>query len=209
MSLPALSSPLVLASHNKGKLRELQVLLAPLGLDIVSAADANVPEPEETGTTFRANAALKATHAAGITGKPSLADDSGISVPALDGAPGIYSARWADETKDFAVAMERVRHELEVKGLTPEGQAAYFTCALTLAWPNGELLEVEGRVDGTLTFPPRGDQGFGYDPIFIPEGSSLTYGEIDRVEKEASSHRARAFTALLESLKPLIKSAAA
>ena len=209
MSLPALTSPLLLASHNKGKLRELQVLLEPLGLDIISAAEANVPEPEETGTSFRANAALKATHAAGITGKPSLADDSGISVPALDGAPGIYSARWAGESKDFYAAMDRVKEALEAKGLTAEGQAAYFTCALTLAWPNGELLEVEGRVDGTLTFPPRGDQGFGYDPIFIPEGSTLTYGEIDRAEKEASSHRARAFAQLVDALKPLLKGHAA
>jgi XTP/dITP diphosphohydrolase len=209
MSLPALDSPLVLASHNPGKLRELQVLLAPLGVTVVSASDAAVPEPEETETSFRGNATLKATHAAGITGKPALADDSGISVPALDGAPGIYSARWAGENKDFTVAMQRVHDALQAKGLSPEGQQAYFTCALTLAWPNGALLEVEGRVDGTLTFPPRGEQGFGYDPIFIPKGSALTYGEIDREEKERSSHRARAFATLMQALKPVVSGATA
>ena len=206
---PALETELILASHNKGKLREFDVLLAPLGLTVISATDAGVDEPEETGNTFRANAALKARNAATITGKPSLADDSGISVPALDGAPGIYSARWAGDTKDFAAAMARVEKELADKGVNPEGQPAYFTCALCIAWPCGHMLEVEGRVDGILTFPARGEKGFGYDPIFLPEGSNETYGEIDPELKESTSHRARAFTQLLEAITPLMKGNAA
>ena len=208
MPYPALNSPLVLASHNAGKLRELSVLLAPLGLTIITAAQFGVDEPEETGDSYAANAALKAHHSARATGHPALADDSGLSVAALGGAPGIYSARWAGASKDFYAAMQRVKHEIEQKGLVAEGQPASFHCALALAWPDGALLEVEGRVDGTLTFPPRGEKGFGYDPIFIPTGSRDTYGEIDPQHKESTSHRARAFAQLVAALEPLLRKSA-
>jgi len=205
MKYPTLRSPLVLASHNAGKLRELSVLLAPLGLEIITAAGFGVDEPEETGDSYAANAALKAHHSARITGHAALADDSGLSVAVLGGAPGIYSARWAGETKDFYAAMQRIKTEIEAKGLVAEGQPASFHCALALAWPDGALLEVEGRVDGTLTFPPRGDKGFGYDPVFVPEGSSDTYGETDPKNKESTSHRARAFAQLVTALEPLLR----
>lgn len=196
---------LVLASHNQGKLRELQALLSPLGFTVESAGDLGVSEPEETGLTFAANAELKALHSATATGKLALADDSGLSVPALDGAPGIYSARWAGAHKDFTVAMHRIARELHERGLEPEGQAAYFTCALALAWPSGDVQHVEGRVDGTLTFPPRGEKGFGYDPIFIPSGYTHTFAEMEPLAKEKISHRTRAFTALQTALAELLK----
>lgn len=192
---------LVVASHNEGKVREIRALLAPLGFTVHSAAELNLPEPEETGTTFEANAELKALAAAQGAGMLALADDSGLSVTALDGAPGIYSARWAGEHKDFAFAMERVAQELHVRGVEPTGAAASFVCALTLAQPDGRVTTVRGEVHGTLSFPPRGTHGFGYDPIFVPAGHRDTFGEIDPAVKHSMSHRARAFAALLDHLK--------
>jgi XTP/dITP diphosphohydrolase len=191
-----LTTPLVLASHNAGKLREFETLLAPLNLTVVSAGSLNLPEPEETGTTFEANAALKAEAAAQASGFTALADDSGLCVPALDDAPGIYSARWAGPNKDFTAAMDRIATELRAKGVEPEGAAAYFVCVLTLADAAGNITHMRGEIHGTLTFPARGDKGFGYDPIFIPTGYTETFGEMDAVRKHEISHRAKAFAAL-------------
>ncbi len=185
---------LVVASHNPGKAREIADLLAPYGIDIVSAAALNLPEPEETGTTFVANAALKARAAAAAAGLPALADDSGLVVDALGGAPGIYSARWAGPMKDFAVAMKRVEDELQAKGAAD--RSAHFTAALALCWPDDHCETFEGRVDGTLVWPPRGDRGFGYDPIFVPDGHRQTFGEMEPSAKHAISHRADAFRQL-------------
>ncbi len=201
MPSPAQISPLLVASHNAGKVREIEALLAPLAIEVRSAAALNLPEPEETGSSFEANAELKARAAAEASGLWALADDSGLAVPALDGAPGIYSARWAGETKDFQLAMQRVMQELQACGQEPSGSAAYFVCALSLASPRGDLHTVRGEVHGTLTFPPRGSQGFGYDPIFIPTGYSETFGEMAAEAKHAMSHRAHAFTALLNHLR--------
>ena len=184
---------LVVASHNAGKANEIRELLAPYPAEIISAADLNLPEPEETGLTFIANAELKARAAATVSGLVALADDSGMSVDALNGAPGIYSARWAGPTKDFAFAMKRVETEL---GNNPN-RRAQFNCALTLAWPDGHVESFEGTLHGHLVFPPRGTKGFGYDPIFIPEGESRTFGEISGDEKHAISHRALAFRQLV------------
>ena len=184
---------LVIASHNAGKLREIAELVAPFGVDAVSAGSLGLPEPEETGTTFKANAELKALAAAKGAGRPALADDSGLVVPALSGAPGIRSARWAGPERDFARAMARVEEELDGS----EDRSAYFLCALALAWPDGHRESFEGRVDGTLVWPPRGTCGFGYDPIFLPEGETLTFGEMEPVRKHAMSHRARAFARLV------------
>ena len=183
---------LVLATHNPGKVVELAELLGPYGLEIISAGDLGLPEPEETGLTFIANAELKAVAAATASGLPAIADDSGLCVDALGGAPGIYSARWAGPGKDFMVAMTRVRDALDLEG----PRTAHFICALSIAWPDGHVESVEGRVDGMLTWPPRGDNGFGYDPMFIMDGKSRTFGEISREEKEADNHRARAFVQL-------------
>lgn len=185
---------LVLASHNAGKLREIADLMAPYGIQVVSAATLGLPEPEETGTTFVANAELKARAAAQASGLPALADDSGLAVVALDGAPGIYSARWAGPTRDFAVAMARVQHELEARGTTD--RRAYFVAALSLCWPDGHCESFEGRVHGTLSWPPRGNRGFGYDPIFVPDGYRESFGELDPALKHAISHRAQAFRQL-------------
>jgi len=185
---------LVVASHNPGKLREIADLVRPYGLDAVSAGDLNLPEPEETETTFAGNARLKATAAATASGLPALADDSGVEVEALGGQPGIYSARWAGPGKDFGVAMKRVADELEKVGAwTGQGPRANFTCTLCIAWPDGEAHIYEGKVFGRLVWPPRGDKGFGYDPMFVPDGKALTFGEMDPAEKHAISHRARAF----------------
>ncbi len=184
---------LVIASHNAGKLREIAELVAPFGVDAVSAGSLGLPEPEETGTTFKANAELKALAAAKGAGRPALADDSGLVVPALSGAPGIHSARWAGPERDFARAMARVEEELDGS----EDRSAYFLCALALAWPDGHRESFEGRVDGTLVWPPRGTCGFGYDPIFLPEGETLTFGEMEPARKHAMSHRARAFAKLV------------
>ncbi len=191
---------LVLATHNPGKVVELAELLGPYGLDVVSAGELGLDEPEETGMTFIANAELKALAAATASGLPALADDSGLCVDALGGAPGIYSARWAGPGKDFTVAMTRVRDALDLEG----PRSAHFICALSLAWPDGHVESVEGRVDGQLSWPPRGNNGFGYDPMFIMDGKSRTFGEISRAEKEADNHRARAFLLLRPLLPPLL-----
>ena len=188
---------LVAATHNPGKAREIEALLDG-HYTIVTAGELNLPEPDETETTFVGNAMLKARHAAQASGEVALADDSGLSVAALDGAPGIYSARWAGPTKDFDLAMKKVEQRLEEIASTD--RRARFTSALAVAWPDGPCVVVEGRIDGELVFPPRGDRGFGYDPIFRPEGSALTFGEMDPVEKDALSHRARAFARLKAAL---------
>jgi XTP/dITP diphosphohydrolase len=180
---------LVVASHNPGKMREIHELLAPYRIAAVGAAELNLPEPEETGKNFAENAILKAESASRISRLPALADDSGLCVAALDGAPGIYSARWAGPDKDFKLAMRRVKEEL---GGNPD-RRAHFVCALALAAPVAPTEVFEGRVYGTLSFPPRGDRGFGYDPIFVPEGHRLTFGEMEPAAKHAMSHRARAF----------------
>jgi XTP/dITP diphosphohydrolase len=187
-------SPLVIASHNPGKVAEIAALLAPFGISTVSAASLGLPEPEETGDSFEANAALKARAAAEAGGMPALADDSGLVVPALGGAPGIYSARWAGPAKDFGTAMERVHRELGQKD-----RSASFVAVLALAWPGGETELFRGEVAGTLTWPPRGDRGFGYDPMFVPLGGIHTFGEIEPAEKHRISHRARAFAKLVEA----------
>ncbi len=191
---------LVLASHNPGKVREIRDLLAPFAADVVSAGDLGLPEPEETGTTFAENAELKARAAANAAGLPALADDSGLVVPRLGGEPGLYSARWAGPGKDFAVAMEKVWRRLRDTGAAaPEDFRAYFVAALALAWPDGDLVGVEGRVHGTLVWPPRGDRGFGYDPMFRPDGYDITFGEMDPVKKHTISHRAVAFRQLIDA----------
>ncbi len=187
---------LVVASHNAGKLREIEALLGPYGIEAVSAIALDLPEPDETGTSFAANAELKALQAADLSGLPALADDSGLCVEALGGEPGIFSARWAGESKDFAVAMERVHDRLADIG--PDApRDAHFVCALSLAWPDGHLETFEGRIDGVLVWPPRGGRGFGYDPIFQPIGKTETFGEMDPQAKHAMSHRAQAFAKLV------------
>jgi XTP/dITP diphosphohydrolase len=196
MKLPR-GSKLVLASHNKGKLREITELLAPFGLDVKSADALGLAEPEETESSFIGNALLKARAAAKASGLIALADDSGLVVPALDDAPGVYSARWAGQDKNFLGAMERVERELLAKNTTD--YSAKFVCVLALASPGGEEQIFEGDVHGTLVFPPRGDRGFGYDPIFVMEGMTETFGEIDPQLKHSVSHRAMAFEKLLNS----------
>ncbi len=191
---------LVLATHNPGKVVELAELLNPQGLEVVSAGELGLPEPDETETTFIGNARLKALAAATASGLPAIADDSGLCVHALDGAPGIYSARWAGPGKDFAVAMARVNDELGDKP-----RSAHFICALCVAWPDGHTEVVEGRVDGTLVWPPRGGNGFGYDPMFLMDGRDATYGEMARAEKEADNHRARAFAQLAALLPAVVQ----
>jgi XTP/dITP diphosphohydrolase len=187
---------LVVASHNAGKVREIGDLLAPLGVDAHSARELGLPEPEETGATFADNARLKAAAAAAGARLMALADDSGLEVAALGNAPGIYSARWAGEARDFGAAMARIERELAAK--TDASRRARFVCALALAFPDGRPTEIfEGTVDGTLTFPPRGRKGFGYDPIFVPEGHEATFGEMEPDAKHAISHRARAFAKLI------------
>jgi XTP/dITP diphosphohydrolase len=190
---------LVVASHNPGKVREIEELLAPFGIVTKGAAELGLPEPEETETTFAGNAALKARAAADASGLAALADDSGLTVAALDGAPGIYSARWAGQTKDFSFAMQRVERELKEKGTNDP--SAKFVCALALAEPGTEPEIFEGEVHGRLVFPPRGTRGFGYDPIFVADGMSETFGEIEPARKHAMSHRARAFAKLVAALK--------
>lgn len=190
---------LVIASHNPGKVREIRALLGPYGIEPVSAAELDLPEPDETGVTFVANAELKALQAADLSGLPALADDSGLCVEALNGDPGIFSARWAGETRDFRIAMRRVEDRLAA--LPPEtGRDAHFVCALALAWPDGHVEWFEGRADGVLVWPPRGDQGFGYDPMFVPNGHDITYGEMEPEAKHAMSHRADAFRQLVSAV---------
>ena len=185
---------LVIASHNQGKVREIADLMAPFEVSVVSAGDLGLAEPEETGETFAENAALKA-RAAVAAGLPALADDSGLIVPALGGAPGLHSARWAGPGRDFDIAMQRVERELG----TGADRRAHFTCALALAWPDGEIAEFTGEVHGTLVWPPRGDRGFGYDPMFQAAGHDVTFGEMDPAAKHAISHRADAFRKLVEA----------
>ncbi len=201
-----ITGKLVIATHNPGKLAELRELLAPYGVEAVSAGDLGLGEPEETGDTFKANARIKAQAAAAAAQLPAFADDSGLAVDALDGAPGIYSARWAGEGKDFLAAMTQIERLLQERGAkTPEQRTAHFVSALCVAWPDGHLEEVEGRADGTLVWPPRGTAGFGYDPVFLPDGHGRTFGEMTSVEKHGLpplglglSHRARAFMKLAE-----------
>ncbi len=191
---------LVVASHNPGKLREIADLVAPFGLDVVSAGALGLPEPEETETTFAGNARLKAVAAATASGLPALSDDSGLEVEALGGDPGVYSARWAGPSKDFGAAMKRVADELTKRGAwSGAGPRANFTCALSLAWPDGVAHIFEGKVFGRLVWPPRGAQGFGYDPMFQPDGEALTFGEMDPAAKHAISHRARAFALFVDA----------
>lgn len=189
---------LVIASHNAGKVKEISELLKPYAARFYSSAELDLEEPEETATTFVGNALLKARAAAKESGKVSLADDSGLSVHALGGDPGIYSARWAGEPRDFDKAMERVNEELG----DSEDRSAAFICVLALAWPDGSVETFEGRVDGDIVWPPRGDKGFGYDPIFVAKGMSRTFAEIDPAEKHRISHRANAFTKLEMRLVP-------
>ena len=193
---------LVIATHNAGKLREIRALLAPMGIECIGAEELDLPEPEETGVTFVDNAELKARQAADLSGLPALADDSGLAVDALHGAPGIFSARWAEDEagdRDFGRAMERVWREVEAAG-PDAGHDAHFVCVLSLAWPDGAIESFEGRCDGTLVWPPRGDKGFGYDPMFVKNGMTETFAEIDTDQKHRISHRADAFAKLVAAL---------
>ena len=194
----ARGSTLVVASHNPGKVREIAALLAPHGLSVRGAAELGLEEPEETGTTFAANAILKARAAASASGYPALADDSGLSVTALDSAPGIYSARWAGPKRDFMFAMARVERELAQVA----DRTAKFVCVLALAGPDGSVETFEGEVHGYLEFPPRGTKGFGYDPIFVANGMAETFGEIDPALKHSISHRAKAFEKFAKAVLP-------
>jgi XTP/dITP diphosphohydrolase len=199
-----LSGKVVIATHNSGKLHEMRELLAPYGIEAISAGELHLAEPDETGLTFIANAYIKAKAACDASGLPAFSDDSGLCVEALNGDPGIYSARWAGPEKDFSAAMAKIEAELEKKeAKEPSQRRAHFISALSIVWPDGEQIEVEGRVDGTLVWPPRGDAGFGYDPMFLPDGHSRTFGEMTSIEKHGLpplglglSHRARAFTML-------------
>lgn len=202
-----LTDLVVIATHNPGKLREMRELLAPYGIATQSADELGLPDPEETGTTFAENARIKAVAAARASGKPAFADDSGLVVDALDGEPGIHSARWAGPDKDFRVAMNRIQTLLIERGATtPEQRRAHFIAALCLAWPDGHVEDFEGRVDGVAVWPPRGDKGFGYDPLFRPNGFDTTFGQMSPEEKhglppqgQGLSHRARAFMKLAET----------
>ncbi len=195
MTRPLDADRLVVASHNPGKVREIGDLLGPCGLTVLSAGDLGLSEPEETGTTFAENAAIKALASARGGNLPALADDSGLTVRALNGAPGLYSARWAGPDKDFRAAMERVNNEMG----DAADRGAAFVCVLCLAWPDGHTETFEGRVEGTIIWPPRGDKGFGYDPIFQPHGHTITFGEMDPDAKHAMSHRADAFNKLVNA----------
>ena len=200
--MKAIGPRLVIATHNEGKLREIRELLAPHGIECVGAAELDLPEPEETGVTFVDNAELKARASADLSGLPALADDSGLSVDALHGKPGIHSARWGEDEhgrRDFGKAMERVWHEVEAAG-PDAGHDAHFVCALSLAWPDGSIASFEGKVHGTLVWPPRGPNGFGYDAMFVANGDTRTFGEIEPAAKHAVSHRAMAFAKLVAAL---------
>ncbi len=192
---------LVVASHNPGKIREINDLIRPYGMSAISAGELDISEPEETETTFAGNARLKALHSAKASGLPALSDDSGLEVEALGGDPGVYSARWAGPSKDFNFAMQRVERELEEKlARDPDSRRANFTAALCLAWPDGETEVFEGKVFGHLVWPPRGEKGFGYDPMFLADGEELTFGEMEAEAKHAISHRARAFALFVAAL---------
>ena len=200
--MKAIGPKLVIATHNEGKLREIRELLAPFGIECLGAAELDLPEPEETGVTFVDNAELKARASADLSGLPALADDSGLSVDALHGRPGIHSARWAEDesgNRDFGRAMQRVWTEVEAAG-PDAGHDAHFACALSLAWPDGAIESFEGKVHGTLVWPPRGDKGFGYDPMFVATGMDRSFAEIAPAEKHAISHRAIAFKKLVAAL---------
>ena len=200
--MKAIGPKLVIATHNDGKLREIRELLAPFGIECVGAAELDLPEPEETGVTFVDNAELKARAAADLTGLPTLSDDSGLSVDALRGEPGVHSARWAEDAdgrRDFGRAMEKV-HEAMLAAGPDAGRDAHFTCVLSLAWPDGTVESFEGKVHGTLVWPPRGPNGFGYDAMFVPVGGEQTFGEMEPVAKHAISHRAEAFRKLTAAL---------
>jgi XTP/dITP diphosphohydrolase len=202
-----LTGPVIIATHNPGKLREMRELLAPYGIATQSTGELGFPEPEETGTTFAENARIKAVAAARASGKPAFADDSGLVVDALGGEPGIHSARWAGPDKDFRAAMNRIQTLLIERGAkAPEQRRAHFIAALCLAWPDGHVEDFEGHVDGVAVWPPRGDKGFGYDPLFRPDGFDITFGQMNADEKRglppqgrALSHRARAFMKLAET----------
>ncbi|GER05934.1 non-canonical purine NTP pyrophosphatase [Iodidimonas muriae] len=185
---------IIVASHNPGKVREIRNLLSPLGIKVQAADELGLIEPEETGKTFLENAALKARAAATASGIAALADDSGLCVDALQGAPGIYSARWAGPDKDFALAMAEIERKLD-----GAPSAAHFTCALSLAWPDGHVENVEGIIEGRLRFPPKGTRGFGYDPIFVPHGYDISFGEMNPENKLAINHRAIAFKKMLKA----------
>jgi XTP/dITP diphosphohydrolase len=207
---PRLLTPgtrLVLATHNKGKLAEFRDLLGPHGIEVTSAGELGLAEPAETGTLYAENAAIKARAATAATGLPALADDSGLAIDALDGAPGLFTADWAGQPRDFAAAMARVDRELRLRGVETVGAKAHFVASLCLTWPDGEEAIFEGRVFGTLAWPPRGPKGFGYDPMFVPDGHALTFGEMEAATKHGSpakgeglSHRARAFVALAKAV---------
>jgi XTP/dITP diphosphohydrolase len=188
---------IVIASHNEGKVRELAELFAPGGIECISAKTLSLEEPEETGATFAENATLKAVAAAQVSGMLALSDDSGLEIAALGGAPGIHAARWGGPSKDFGLAMQRVRRELEASGTTD--RRANFICTLALSAPDGPAQVFEGKVFGTLVWPPRGTKGFGYDPIFVPDGYDETFGEMEREFKNRLSHRTRAFERLMEA----------
>ena len=197
MARPFAGNRLVVASHNQGKVEEISALLVPFAIDVVSAGTLGLAEPEENGDSFEANAALKAKAAADASGLSVLADDSGLVVPALSGAPGIYSARWAGPAKDFGAAMQRVHRELGGRD-----RSAIFVAVLALAWPDGGMELFRGEVPGSLVWPPRGERGFGYDPMFVPEGGSETFGEMEPAEKHKISHRACAFAKLVQGCLP-------
>jgi XTP/dITP diphosphohydrolase len=208
MNARPLAGKVVIATHNAGKLAEMRDLLEPYGLQLVSAAELRLPEPAEDGMMFAENAGIKALAAAKASGLPAIADDSGLAVDALDGAPGLFTADWAGHPRDWMRAMTRVKHELAIRDLEMVGARAHFVSALVVAWPDGDTLLAEGRCHGSLTWPPRGEAGFGYDPVFVPDGDNRTFSELSRAEKhgirEANgqlsglSHRARAFIRLIE-----------
>jgi XTP/dITP diphosphohydrolase len=208
-----ISDRLIIATHNPGKLVEMRDLLAPYGIEAVSAGELGLPEPDETGVTFAANARIKAQAAAFAARLPAFADDSGLAVDALEGRPGIHSARWAGPSKDFAAAMRQVEDALQARGATkPEQRKAQFVSALCVAWPDGHVEEFEAKVEGVLVWPPRGGEGFGYDAMFLPDGHDRTFGELSRVEKHGLpphgtglSHRARAFLMLAEACLPEVR----
>lgn len=203
----AAGTRLVVATHNKGKLNEFRDLLGPHGVELVSAGELGLPEPAETGTLYAENALIKARAATAATGLAAVADDSGLAIEALDGAPGLFTADWAGQPRDFAAAMARVDRELALRGVATAGARGHFVSAIALTWPDGEEAIFEGRVFGTLAWPPRGTEGFGYDPMFVPDGFTRTFGEIERQVKHGLpphgaglSHRARAFLRLAEAV---------
>jgi XTP/dITP diphosphohydrolase len=208
MNARLLAGKVVIATHNAGKLVEMRELLEPYGLQLVSAGELGLPEPAEDGMMFSENAAIKALAAAKASGLPAIADDSGLAVDALDGAPGLFTADWAGHPRDWMLAMSRVKHELEIRDVAMVGARAHFVSALVVAWPDGETLLAEGRCHGSLTWPPRGEAGFGYDPVFVPHGETRTFSELSRAEKHGIhaengqlsglSHRAKAFIRLIE-----------